>query len=81
KRNRGTSKLILGIDSEEEEEEEVEESSDSDSKNEGSSDEGLATGDGGPTAGDKSIAARDEDPGMRVASFGLGRDEAVPEGQ
>ncbi|GKF51646.1 hypothetical protein Tco_0148113 [Tanacetum coccineum] len=65
KRNRGTSELILGTDSEEEEEEEVEESSDYDSKSEGAEDEGPAAGDEGPIAGDKSIATGDEDPGMR----------------
>nr|GEX93062.1 hypothetical protein [Tanacetum cinerariifolium] len=34
-----------------------------------------------PATGDEGLAARDEGPGIRVESLGLGGDEVVPEGQ
>nr|GFA38302.1 hypothetical protein [Tanacetum cinerariifolium] len=76
KRYRGTSKLILDIDSEGDElgEEEVEESLDSNSECEDAEDEG-------PTAGDEGHAVRDEGPGIGVESPSLGGDEAIPGGQ
>ncbi|GKD32333.1 hypothetical protein Tco_1247842 [Tanacetum coccineum] len=70
KRYKGTYELVLSTNSkgdelEDEEDEEV--SLDSDSGSEDTEDEGLAAG--------------DEDPSMRDEGFGLGEDEAVPEGQ
>ncbi|GJY68621.1 hypothetical protein Tco_0471603 [Tanacetum coccineum] len=67
KRYRGTSELVLSTDSEADELGNEEDSLDSDSGSEGAEDEGPAAG--------------DEDPGMRDEGFGLGEDEAVPEGQ
>ncbi|GJZ04728.1 hypothetical protein Tco_0538003 [Tanacetum coccineum] len=67
KRYRGTSELVLSTDSKADELGDKEDSLDSDSMSEGAEDEG-------PAAGDK-------DPGMRDVGFGLGEDEAVPEGQ
>nr|GEW68324.1 hypothetical protein [Tanacetum cinerariifolium] len=61
-------------DDDDEEEDEVEASSDSNNESEDVEDKG-------PTAGDDDLAARDEGLGMRVESFGLRGDEAVPEGQ
>ncbi|GJX51775.1 hypothetical protein Tco_0278620 [Tanacetum coccineum] len=67
KRYRGTSELILSTDSEVDELGNEDDSLDSDSGSEGAEEEGPAAG--------------DEDPGMRDEGFGLGEDEAVPEGQ
>ncbi|GKF50062.1 hypothetical protein Tco_0143313 [Tanacetum coccineum] len=75
----GTSELVK--DDVEEEDEEVEESSDSDSEIEDAEDKCPTVEDEGPAAGDEGLAARYEGPGMRVESLGLGRDEAIPEGQ
>ncbi|GKD98123.1 hypothetical protein Tco_1382020, partial [Tanacetum coccineum] len=80
KLSRGTSELVED-EEEEDEDEEVEESSDSDSESEVAKEEGLTIEDEGLAAGDEGLAAGDEGPGMRVESLGLGRDEAVPEGQ
>ncbi|GJV98846.1 hypothetical protein Tco_1554098 [Tanacetum coccineum] len=67
KRYRGTSELVLSTDSEADELGDEEDSLDSDSGSEGAENEGHAAG--------------DEDPDMRDEGFGLGEDEAVPEGQ
>nr|GEZ84836.1 hypothetical protein [Tanacetum cinerariifolium] len=66
KRYRGTSKLILGTDSEE-----VEESSDSHSKSEGAKDEGPIAEDEDPAMGDKGLAVRVEGLGVDDESYGL----------
>nr|GEY16676.1 hypothetical protein [Tanacetum cinerariifolium] len=94
KRSRGTSELVehdeeeYKEDKEEEEEDEVDKSLDYDSEIEDVEDkgptvwdEGPAAWDEGPAAGDEGLAARDEGLDMRVEILGLGRDEAVPEGQ
>nr|GFC49885.1 hypothetical protein [Tanacetum cinerariifolium] len=75
KRYRGTSELILEIDSEgdelgEEDDEEVEENLNSDSESDDAKDEGPIVGDEGPTAGDEGLDARDGGLGMRVKSLG-----------
>ncbi|GKB68231.1 hypothetical protein Tco_0929643 [Tanacetum coccineum] len=87
KLSRGTSELVED-EEEEDEDEELEESSNSDSESEVAKDEGPivedegpAAEDEGPAVGDEGLAAGDEGPGMRVESLGLGKDEAVPEGQ
>nr|GEY85195.1 hypothetical protein [Tanacetum cinerariifolium] len=69
KRYRGTSKLILGTDSEEDEE--VDETSDSDSESEDAEDEGLTPEDEDPTAGDEGLVAGVEGPSMDDESYGL----------
>ncbi|GJT92907.1 hypothetical protein Tco_1081752, partial [Tanacetum coccineum] len=76
KRSWGTSELVEddNEEDEDEEEEEVEESSDSDSESEDAEDEG-------PVARDEGLAVGDKGPSIIVESLGLGRDEAVPEGQ
>nr|GFA17849.1 hypothetical protein [Tanacetum cinerariifolium] len=93
KRYRGTSELILDTDSKEDEE--VEESLDYDSESEDADDEGPTVKDEDPIAGDEGLAVGDEGPGMGVESrglddeghsvesdgFGLGEEEAAPEGQ
>nr|GFA42610.1 hypothetical protein [Tanacetum cinerariifolium] len=69
KRYRGTSKLILGIDSEEDEE--VKDSSDSDSKSTDVEDEGPTAEDEDPAAEDKGLAAGVECLGVDDDSYGL----------
>nr|GEZ09516.1 hypothetical protein [Tanacetum cinerariifolium] len=69
KRYRGTSKLVLGTDSEEDEE--VEESSDSDNESEDVEDKGPTTEDKDPTAEDEGLAARVEGPSIDDESYGL----------
>nr|GEW71372.1 hypothetical protein [Tanacetum cinerariifolium] len=66
KRYRGTSKLILGTDSDE-----VEESSDFDSESEGARDEGPIAEDEDPAMGDKGLAVRVEGLGVDDESYGL----------
>ncbi|GKA24074.1 hypothetical protein Tco_0710107 [Tanacetum coccineum] len=97
KRYRGTSKLILGTDSEgdELEDKEVEDCSDSDSGSKDAEDEGLTAGVEGPGIDDKGYGLDDEshgrddesrgidDEGHSVESDGLGleEEEVVPRGQ
>nr|GEY48290.1 hypothetical protein [Tanacetum cinerariifolium] len=67
KHSLGTYELVE--DYKEEDEEEQEDKEEEDNKDEG------------PAAGDVGLATGDEGPDMRVESLGLGKDEAVPEGQ
>nr|GEV28514.1 hypothetical protein [Tanacetum cinerariifolium] len=76
KRYRGTSKLILGTDSEDDAE--IENSSDSDSESEGVEDEGPTAEDEGPTTEDEDPAVEDEGlaagvegPSLDDESYGL----------
>nr|GEV33758.1 hypothetical protein [Tanacetum cinerariifolium] len=66
KRYRGTSKLILGIDSEE-----IDESSDSNSESKDAEDESPTTEDEDPTARDEVLTAGVEGPSVNDASYGL----------
>nr|GEY51877.1 hypothetical protein [Tanacetum cinerariifolium] len=93
KRNKGMFGLILDTDSDENDE--VQESLDSDSESEDAEDEGPTAEDEDPAVRDEGLAAGDEDPGIGVEShgfddkghsvesnrFGLGEEEALPEGQ
>ncbi|GKE50145.1 hypothetical protein Tco_1481403 [Tanacetum coccineum] len=89
KRYRGTSKLILGTDSEGDKLGDEEVSLDSDSGSEDAEDEGPAAGDEDPGLDDEGYGLDDEsrgidDEGHSVERDGLGLeegDEAVPEGQ
>nr|GFB26505.1 hypothetical protein [Tanacetum cinerariifolium] len=65
----------------EEEDKEVEKSLDLNSKSEDTEGKGPTTEDEDPAAGDDGLSAGDEGPSMGVKSLGLGREEAVPEGQ
>ncbi|GJU62057.1 hypothetical protein Tco_1243892 [Tanacetum coccineum] len=69
------------LDTNSEEDEEVEEISDYNSKSKDAKDEGPTAGDEGPAIEDEGLAARDGDPSMRVESFDLVGDEAIPKGQ
>nr|GEX61083.1 hypothetical protein [Tanacetum cinerariifolium] len=66
KRYRGTSELILGIDSEE-----IDESLDSDSESKDAEDEGPTAEDEDPAAGDEGLAAGVEDTGVDDESYDL----------
>nr|GEU95309.1 hypothetical protein [Tanacetum cinerariifolium] len=81
KRYKGTSELILGIDSKE-----IDECSDSDSESEDAEDKGSTVEDEDPAAGVEGPGVDDETYGLDDESYGLydkshGEEEDVPEGQ